>query len=172
MRAIYVIANWKRLHYSLQDTKKLFASLKSGVSKMSLHKNVHIVVCPPHPFLQALTPTKNITLGAQDSFTERTGSYTGATSPLMLKSVGAKYVILGHSERREYFGEDNDMVNKKVKVALGAHLRPVLAIGEKVRKSFYRRGRCTNALDPIVDEQLTQAHKKVSSSEVKHIMIT
>lgn len=157
---------------SLPEAKKLFASIKSGVSKMSLHKNIHIVICPPHPFLQALTPTRNIVLGAQNSFGEREGPYTGATSPLMLKSVGAQYVILGHSERREYFGEDDEMVNKKVKVALASRLRPVLAIGEKVRNSFDRRGRYTNELDPMVGEQLTQALKKVSPAQIKNMIIT
>ena len=99
--------------------------------------NVEIVLCPPFTSLSdvrdIITDT-NISLGAQNMFWEEEGAFTGEVSPKMLKSLGCKYVIIGHSERRAYFGENNETVNKKVKSALKHGLFPIMCVGEKLEE--------------------------------------
>ena len=92
-----------------------------------------VIVCPPSVFLGKVAgKLKNASLGAQNGFREE-GAYTGENSFGQLKSVGAKYVILGHSERRNMFGETSAVVSEKVKAALSAGLVPILCVGEKKR---------------------------------------
>ncbi|MEK7193398.1 MAG: triose-phosphate isomerase [Patescibacteria group bacterium] len=127
-----LVANWKMNPTTAREAIKL--------AKASNHKNV--VICPPFPFLNAVK--KNITaasLGAQDVFWESPpaggGAYTGEVSPAMLKNAGARYVIIGHSERRRYVGETDGMINKKVLATLFAGLKVILCVGEPkaVRKN-------------------------------------
>ncbi len=91
-----------------------------------------VVVCPPFVYLTAFkTKTlKNFKLGAQDCFWEGRGAYTGEISPEMLKNLGAEYVIIGHSERRKYLGETDEMINKKIIAALKTGLKVVFCVGE------------------------------------------
>ena len=99
--------------------------------------NIEIVLCPPFTSLtdvsDVITDT-NISLGAQNMFWETKGAYTGEIAPDMLKHVGCKYVIIGHSERRAYFGETNETVNKKVKTALKEGLLPIMCVGERLEE--------------------------------------
>ncbi|MFQ5661943.1 MAG: triose-phosphate isomerase [Candidatus Paceibacteria bacterium] len=127
-----IVANWKMNPQSLTDAKKLFLSIKKTASKLT---NVQTVICPPYVFISPLNKLYSghrIALGVQDVFWKEKGSYTGEVSPEEIKSVGAKYVILGHSERRE-LGETNEMVNKKVIASLKAGLNVILCIGESKR---------------------------------------
>ena len=95
-------------------------------------KNSEIILCPPFVHLEAFgkIKNKNIKLGAQNVFSEDKGSYTGEISPTMLKNFGCEYVILGHSERRRYFSENNEDINLKIVAAIKNGLRPVLCLGE------------------------------------------
>ncbi|MEK9180113.1 MAG: triose-phosphate isomerase [Patescibacteria group bacterium] len=100
-------------------------------------KGVDVVICPPFPYLKQVleilkpkTSNLNPRLGAQDVFWEEKGAYTGEVSPVMLKSLGASYVIIGHSERRRWLNETDEMINKKVKAAFAADLRVILCVGE------------------------------------------
>jgi triosephosphate isomerase len=126
---------------TLAETRRLFNSVNKRINNA---KRVEVVVCPPFVYLtNLLTPkpylprreaklllrgTLNPKLGAQDCFWEQKGAFTGEISPKMLRDLGVKYVILGHSERRELFGETDEMVNRKVKAAINAKLRPVVCI--------------------------------------------
>ncbi|PIR57808.1 MAG: triose-phosphate isomerase [Parcubacteria group bacterium CG10_big_fil_rev_8_21_14_0_10_38_31] len=134
-----IIANWKMSPADKETAKKFFISAQKNSRNL---KNVDVVVCPPFVYLGVFPPSVQggprthgqITLGAQDIFwDEKKTSYTGEVSATMLKKLGVKYVIIGHSERREYLGEDNLIVNKKVKYALLAGLKVVLCVGEKKR---------------------------------------
>jgi triosephosphate isomerase len=99
--------------------------------------NVDIVVCPPFVNLaaaKAALADSNIKLGAQNMHFEESGAYTGEISPEMLLAMGVEYVILGHSERRQYFGETDTGVNKKAKAALKAGIKPIVCVGETLEE--------------------------------------
>jgi triosephosphate isomerase len=141
-----IVANWKMNPQSLNEAKKLFNSVKNWIKRNSdILQNVRIIICPPFVYLSNIASsnlrhqTSNISLGAQDLFWEEKGAFTGEISPIMLKNLGVKYVILGHSERRRTFGETDEMINKKLKAAIKAKLKPILCIGEKRRKVGSRK---------------------------------
>lgn len=124
-----IVANWKMNPETLKRAKLLFDSIKRGIKNI---KNVEIVISPPFICLPLLlTPKPSIPkLGAQDCFWEEKGAFTGEISAKMLKNLGCDYVILGHSERRRYFRETDDTINKKIRAALKTRLKPILCIGE------------------------------------------
>lgn len=118
-----IVANWK-MYLSPKDSAELFkiAAQKSGA-----------VICPSFIVLNQLiilAKKSGVGLGAQDCFWENRGAYTGEISPLDLKELGCEYVIVGHSERRGYFKETDEMIGKKVKAALAIGLTPILCVGE------------------------------------------
>ena len=114
-----------------KETEKLFNDVIKSLPPI---KNTEIVICPPIIYLDKLAKilTSKIKLGAQNSFWEQQGAFTGRISGEMLYNIGAKYVILGHSELRAE-GETNEIINKKIKAALPAGLRPILCVGETSR---------------------------------------
>ncbi|MEK7189522.1 MAG: triose-phosphate isomerase, partial [Patescibacteria group bacterium] len=118
-----IVANWK-MYLSPKDSAEIF-----NVAT----KNGKAVICPSFIALNqlsALAKKKGIDLGAQDCFWANRGAYTGEVSPLDLKEMGCEYVIVGHSERREYFKETDEMVGKKAQAGLAAGLIPILCVGE------------------------------------------
>jgi len=119
-----IVANWKMNPVTIKEAEELFNSVKHGVKGI---ENVEIVICPPFIYLPLL---KGLTLGAQDCYYEEKGAYTGEVSIAMLKQIGCKYIIIGHSERRKYFNETDEIVNRKVKTTLEAGLIPIVCIGE------------------------------------------
>lgn len=120
-----IVGNWKCNPTTLLEAKRIFDSVKRGVKNI---KGAETVICPPFIFLSVLTPDQNVKLGAQDCFWEEKGPYTGEVSPSMLEGLGVKYVIVGHSERRKYFGEADEMIKKKLGAVLKAGLKPILCI--------------------------------------------
>jgi triosephosphate isomerase len=125
-----VIGNWKMNPLSLKEAEKLFAKIAKSAS---LIKKTEIVICPPFLYLEKLNKIgRKIYLGAQDAFWIDSGAYTGEVSAEMLYNIGARYVIVGHSERRA-MGENNNDVNKKIKAAIAAGLHPILCVGENKR---------------------------------------
>ena len=129
-----LIANWKMAPETPEIAHEIFGAVKR---KMAKTKRVEVIICPPYlyveNFVQKVGNGRRFSIGAQDVFWE-TGSqaFTGQVNAPMLKAAGAKYVIIGHSERRQ-FGETDSMVNKKVLSALKAGLTPILCVGEKER---------------------------------------
>jgi len=122
-----VIGNWKMNPLSLQEAEKLFNNIAKSISNI---KKTEVVICPPFLYLEKLKKiSRKIYLGAQDAFGRDEGPFTGEISAPMLYNIGVRYVILGHSERR-MMGENNNEINKKIKSALVAGLRPVLCVGE------------------------------------------
>ncbi len=121
-----IVANWKCNPTTLKEAKLLFNSVKRMVEMI---KNVEVIICPPFVFFSNLkSQISNLKLGAQDCFWEEKGAYTGEISPLMLKNLGVEYVILGHSERRKYLKETDEMIERKLKAVLTFGLKPILCI--------------------------------------------
>ena len=116
MRRPIIAGNWK-MNKMVGEAVSLIDELKT---LLKYEEDVEIVVCPPYTALsksaQALQGT-SMKLGAQDMYWEQNGAYTGEISSAMLKDIGCQYVIIGHSERRQYFSEDDTIVNKKIKAA-------------------------------------------------------
>lgn len=131
-----VVANWKMNPQTPAEAKKLFASVEHRLH--SIEKEVEVAVCPPFVFFPILSQhAGNVRLGAQNMSAEEKGAWTGEISPLHLKSFKVEYVILGHSERREYFGETGSMVNKKAYLALKHKITPIICLGaENITKQF------------------------------------
>jgi len=124
------MANWK-MQLTLKESLEL---AKQFSQKITNPKN-EIVICPDYlalPFIGPLLKSSKIILGAQDSGPFTKGAYTGEVSPCNLKTLGVKYVILGHSERREHLHENSAIINNKIKAALDNKLIPVLCVGEKL----------------------------------------
>jgi triosephosphate isomerase len=127
-----IVANWKMNPIKGSEARKMFQSIAKVATVM---KNVETVVCPPLIYLESLgelVTSRSCVLGAQDAFWEHTGAYTGQVSPDMVFNAKARYVIVGHSERRA-MGESDDIVSKKLKGILQFPLIPIVCVGEKVR---------------------------------------
>lgn len=159
-----IIANWKCNPITLKEAERLFDSVKRRARKV---KNVEIVICPPFVYLLATQSFSHraIKLGSQDCFWEQKGAFTGEVSPLMLKNLGCKYVIVGHSERRRWFGETDEMLNKKIKAVLSAGLKPIFCIGETLKER--EDGRTFD----VLKEQIEKGLVSVSQKEIKDLMI-
>lgn len=128
MKGIYIVGNWKCNPAEPQKALNLFSSLSSKIRRMRLGR-VKAVICPPFVYLNEFQRKKGkIELGAQNCFWEKEGAFTGEISPFMLKGMGCRYVIIGHSERRKYFAEKGEKIRKKIELVLAAGLKPILCI--------------------------------------------
>lgn len=125
-----IAGNWK-MYKTASEALILINNLKQAIAQV---ENVEIVVCPPltalHPVAAELKNT-GISVGAQNVYWLNEGAYTGEVSPAMLQDAGCSYVIVGHSERRQYFGETDMDVNRKVKAVLAQGLTPIMCVGER-----------------------------------------
>lgn len=157
-----IVANWKMNPISKKEAEDIFEWIKKGAKGAS----AEVVVCPPFVYLSEL---EGLTLGAQDCFWEEKGTYTGEVSTVMLKDLGVKYVIIGHSERRKYFEETDETVNKKLKAVLDAGLNPILCVGENAEQKEAGkteeviRGELEAGLAGVVDlgENFTVAYEPI-----------
>lgn len=164
-----IVANWKMNPKTLKEAEELFRFVGQGIREI---KNVEVVVCPPFPYLTNLkTEGGSLRLGAQNCHFEQEGAYTGEVSAGILKDIGCAYVIVGHSERKQYFGETNEIINKKLKAALRAELKPILCAGEDARDSFDSKGHWTHELDPKVKEDMIAVFAGIPKSKVQEIAI-
>lgn len=150
-----------------QERDRYLALMGKEVKGKKL-KNIEIVLCPPYVHLEAFKNWKNrkVSLGAQNMFPENKGSYTGEVSPVMLKNFGCEYVIIGHSERKRYFSENNHEINLKIISALKNNLKPILCVGEtKIEKENHETLK-------IVGKQVREALVNVSRAKAEQIVIT
>ncbi len=158
-----IVANWKMNPSTYGEAERLFSDVKSGTRGL---RGVEVVIAPPFVWLVSIAGKnkKKVCLGAQNVFWEMGGAYTGEISPPMLKKSGVSYVIIGHSERRRFLGESDEVIARKVRAALKAGLIPIVAIGEELRDS-------QDAVPSVLAEQLKRAVEGVSSKDFKRIVV-
>ena len=154
------------MNKDVHQTEELITGLKS-VLNFDL-KGVKVIICPPFTSLEtASRMTKNspMSLGAQNMYYEEEGAFTGEISAKMLKSVGCEYVILGHSERRQIFGETDELINKKVKKAIASGLLPIVCVGETLDQ------REKNVTAQIVTAQVRGVLGDVTAEHMQKLII-
>lgn len=164
MRKPIIAGNWK-MYKTIPEAKLLVAGL---IEKLNNYRQVEVVFCPAFTALNAVKELVKGTpygLGAQNLYWKEQGAFTGEISPLMLKDIGCDYVIIGHSERREHFSENDVLVNLKVKAALAVGIKPIICVGETLAQ---REAGETNTL---VKRQTEQALADVSPAAIPGIVI-
>jgi triosephosphate isomerase len=151
MRRPFIAANWK-MNKTISETQEFISRFIPEVKDKS---DVDIVIAPPFTSLAVAAEklkNTNVILAAQDVFYEEKGAYTGEVSPLMLVDIGCKYVIIGHSERRQYFNETDEIVNKKIKAVKKTGLGIIFCIGESLEER--EAGRTFDVLQREIEKGL------------------
>jgi len=164
MRKKLIAANWK-MHKTPEQAHAFVSSLMPHLWE---HSRDEIVLCPPFlaiPAVVEATKGSHIGVGGQDMFWEKEGAYTGAISAPMLRAAGCSHVIIGHSERRQYFGETDDTVNRKLRAALAAGLKPIVCVGEVLAE---REGGVT---EDVLRRQCSIAFREISGGEAIPMVI-
>lgn len=158
-------ANWK-MHKNVAETREFLDVFLPLVNDLPERE---IVIAPPFTALSAageiIKKSEFVTLAAQNMYFEQKGGFTGEISPIMLKEFGVKWVILGHSERRHIFGEEDSLIALKVKSALGNDLLPILCIGEKLEE------REAGLTHEILEKQLSAGFSDVGSEEATRTVL-
>lgn len=167
MRQKIVAGNWK-MNKTLQEANTL-ASEVLGMVNDEVKGSVKVIFCAPFPYLQSVKTivgnNKYISIAAQNCSEHESGAYTGETSATMLKSMDIPYVILGHSERRQYFGEDGKVLAKKTDVALKNGLTPIFCCGEVLEI----REKGTH--EQLVKQQVEESLFHLSADDLKKVVI-
>ncbi len=166
MRKPFIAGNWK-MNMTHLEAIKFLQDLGYDYKNKT---GCEVAVCPPSTALRSVKiiledDEMDIRLGAQNMHFEKSGAYTGEVSPAMLKALGVEYIIIGHSERRQYFEETNEIVNKKVRSAVNNKLKPIMCIGESLE--IRENGKAVD----FVLEQLVNCLKGISSEEVSEFTI-
>ena len=164
MRTPLIAGNWK-MYKTVSEAVETVDILVAGLGPVT---DREVAICPPftalYPLRWRLAATP-IALGAQDVFYETQGAYTGAISPLMLRDLECRYVIVGHSERRQYFGDDDAIVNRKLRAALAHELRPILCVGES------KPQRDAGTAEQVVVAQVRAGLAEVSAAQLTDVVI-
>jgi triosephosphate isomerase len=164
MRPPFIAGNWK-MFKTVRETVAFVTDLRAALSDVS---GVEIVVAPPftavHAAAEALRDS-NIGVSAQDMYWEKEGAFTGEVSAAMIKEAGARFVIIGHSERRRLFGETDVMVNRKVAAAMAGGLTPIMCLGETLEE------RERNDTLAVLDRQLKGGLEGVAGERLPSIVI-
>lgn len=165
MRKKIIAGNWK-MNKNIHETASLINELKERLK--DFRNEVDVVICPPYTSLvvaKSLIKDSLIKLGAQNMSQHDDGAYTGEVSGRMLKTIGCDYVILGHSERRQYFKETDELINSKIKKALVAGITPIVCIGETLEE------REAGITDKIITTQVKGVLRELTSSEIEKLII-
>ena len=164
VRKFLIAGNWK-MNLNSSESAELARDIASMIGRQT---EVSVCLCPPATSLQAVAEVvndSNICVGGQNMHFESTGAYTGEISAEMLRHLFCKFVILGHSERREYFGETDAIVNKKVLAALAATLNPILCVGETLEQ------REAGKAKDVIKSQIELALQGVSEENYEGLVI-
>lgn len=164
MRKPIIVGNWK-MNKTAEEAHNFMEEL---VAEVSGTENIDLAIAPPAVFIQDLlnlTQNSPIGIGAQNTFYENEGAYTGEISPYVLANMGVTYVIIGHSERRELFDESDAEVNKKVHAVIKEGMIPIICVGESEAE------REAGATQEIVEKQVEEALVDVKSSAVQEIVL-
>lgn len=162
MRVPIIAGNWK-MNKTVEESIQLVREIKN-----KLNNDIETVVCVPFTSLSEVKKeidNTNLKLGAQNMYWEDSGAFTGEISPLMLKGIGIDYVIIGHSERRQYFGETDKIVNMKVKSAINHSITPILCVGETLEQ------REAGTEQEVVKSQVEKALDSIETIEANQIVI-
>ncbi len=165
MRKKIVAGNWKMFN-NLKESVTLISEIKQELANNQF--NCKVVVCPPFTSLETastLLKDSPVEVGAQNMYYEENGAFTAEISAGMLLSVGCKYVILGHSERRTIFNESDELINKKIKKALASNLLPIFCIGETLEQ------RESGKTESVIEVQVRKGLEGISSEDFSKIVI-
>lgn len=163
MRKPIIAGNWK-MNKTAAEATALVTALKPLVAK----SKPEVVVCVPYTDLWAVAEAvkdSNIHFGAENVAWADSGAFTGEISADMLKEIGVEYVIIGHSERRQYFGETDESVNKRLKQALAKGLKPIVCVGETLLE------REKNKTKRVLKKQVEEGFKNITENDFKNIVI-
>ena len=163
LRQAVIAGNWK-MNKTRPEAKALIEELKP----IAADKTCTVVICVPFTNLEtalSLTEGTNIKVGAENCHFEKSGAYTGEISADMLAEMGVEYVILGHSERRQYFAETDETVNKRTKAALAAGLKPIVCVGELLWE------RECNITEEVIARQIKLDFYDISDEDLKKCII-
>ena len=163
-RMPFIAGNWK-MNKTVGEAIDLVRQLKASISGM---EGVEVAVAPPFTALYAIHKElegSSIRLAAQNLFWEEKGAFTGEVSPPMLKDLGCQYVILGHSERRQFFGETDETVNRKMKATLRQDLKVIFCIGETLKER--EEGKTFS----VIERQITGGLKDIGKEEMKRVVV-
>jgi triosephosphate isomerase len=163
MRKPFVAGNWK-MNKTGDEARTLVADMLAGLQAVP---SIDRAICPPFPYLMplaAMLAGSGIGLGAQNMYWEESGAYTGEVSPNMVAEF-CQYVIVGHSERRAYFGETDETVNRKVKAALAHHLTPIMCVGETLAENEAGR------TQEVVERQVRGGLSGMDAAQAQQIVI-
>jgi triosephosphate isomerase len=163
LRKAIIAGNWK-MHNTVDEAVKLVEELIPKVKEAKCE----VVVCPPFiclPKIREITEGTNIKVGAQNMYFEEKGAFTGEISPIMLEKLNIDYVIIGHSERRQYFGETDETVNKKIKAAFEHNLIPILCVGETLDEKE------NDVTEEVVSKQVKLALSGLREDEIEKLVI-
>jgi triosephosphate isomerase len=164
IRKYLIAGNWK-MNKTASDGVDLVKEINLAVGKQT---DVGVAVCPPFTALEScaeILSDSNVQLGAQNMHPKLEGAYTGEISPVMLRSLFCNFVIIGHSERREYFEESDAFINEKVKAAFESSLKPILCVGETLEQ------REANETFNVVKTQLVDDLKDVTAESAESLVI-
>lgn len=169
MNKKFIIANWKMNPQSLAEVEDILSYVDEHLRTIKENPERSIVICPPFIFVEDVGRIMSQSqlfqwteLGAQDIALADSGAWTGEVSGRMLKRLGVKYIIIGHSERRWKMGEDDVVVNKKLKTALADGFIPIVCIGERERNE---------SSTDFIREQIKNTFKDLSSDEINRCLI-
>jgi triosephosphate isomerase len=163
MRKPIIAGNWK-MHKTIKESLEFVEAVKDKVNT----NNCEVVICAPFTLLKDLklaTKDTNIKIGAQNMHFEDKGAFTGEVSAPMLKEIGVDFVVIGHSERREYFNETDETVNKKVLKALESGIYPILCCGETLAQREEAQTK------KVCEHQITKVLQNVKSEDLEKIVI-
>ena len=163
-RKTIVAGNWK-MYKTASETREFAEALKSMLPRA---KRCSIVLCVPHvniPAAMKVLKDSRVAVAAQNLHWEESGAFTGEVSAPMLSQLGVKYVLIGHSERRQYFGETDSTVNKKIHAALRAGLHPILCVGESLEQ------RELGVTTDLISYQVKAALSGVSADDIRHVVV-
>jgi triosephosphate isomerase (TIM) len=164
MRKKLIAANWKMF----KTPDETFAFMQAFLREVAGHNRDEIVICPPFVDLPTAVQAarhSNVQIGGQDMHWEKEGAYTGEISAAMLLAAGCTHVIIGHSERRQYFGETDDTVNRKLIAALGAGLAPIVCVGEVLQE------REAGLTEDVLRRQCARALRTISGDKAGPLVI-
>ncbi|NLZ45368.1 MAG: triose-phosphate isomerase [Clostridiales bacterium] len=164
LRKAIIAGNWK-MNKTRSEAKELLEAIKPLVANAG---EVEVIACVPYTNLETAVNTtegSNVKIGAENVHFEKSGAYTGEISVDMLTDLGVEYVVLGHSERRQYFGETDETVNKRTKAALAGGLKPIVCVGELLWE------RECNITEEVIARQIKLDLFGISAEDVKKTVI-